>query len=149
MIDFDYGKFYGFVGTSIGYPIIFTKGSSGDGQYGAFIVGFGGTWKLSPKSAWQFDLGGTLTPTWWSGFSMGVGVSAGFHYTTQNGFTIGFKIPIFGVAPGCSGVFGNSYDDAGNPIAGCAKVRTGGELVANYYLQAGMSLPIVSLGYRF
>ena len=152
MLDFDYGHFYGYLATSIGYPIIF----SGDQpQYAAAALGLGGTWRLSPRNNWQFDLMGTLTPTYWGGFSMGVGVSAGFHYTAPSGFTIGFKIPVFGVAPGCSDAVGEptdgySSDGTFKSNSTCKnKVSTGADMIANYYLQAAMTTPIISVGYRF
>jgi hypothetical protein len=157
MLDLEHGPFYGFVGTSIGYPLIFSgkferspDDYDSDDQYLAAVVGLGGSWKISARSNWRFDFTGTLTPTWWGGFSMGIGIAAGFHYTSPSGFTVGFKIPVFGVAPGCNEVFGDrDYDSATGASHGCPKVTEGAELVGNYYLQAGMSLPIVSLGYRF
>lgn len=141
LLDAEYGHFYGFLGTSIGYPIIFAGG--GINQYFAATAGAGGTWKLSSTSNWRFNLMGTLTPTLWDGISVGIGVAVGFHYTSPGGFTVGFKIPLFGVAPGCNAVFG---DDNGN---GCPNVSGGASLIASYYLQAAMSLPVVSVGYRF
>lgn len=151
LVDFEYGRFYGFVGTSIGYPVIFNNDSNGNKQYVGAIVGAGATWRLSPRSNWSFDLMGTLTPTWWGGFSMGIGVAAGFHYTSPTGFTVGFKIPILGVAPGCNSVLGEETLDYSTGIdsGGCRQVKGGPSLVGNYYLQAGMSLPIISVGYRF
>lgn len=144
MLDVQAGHFYGYIGTSIGYPIIFSGKPSGEDQYIGAVVGLAGSWKISPRSNWRFDLGGTLLPTWWGGFSMGIGLSAGFHYTSPNGFTAGFQIPVFGVAPGCNSIVGDSdYNSS------CPRVKTGAELVGNYYLQAGMSLPIMSVGYRF
>lgn len=143
-LDVDYGHFYGFLGTSIGYPIIFS-GSNND-QFFAFAVGAGGTWRISSHSNWKFDLVGTLTPTWWGGFSAGIGIAAGFHYTSPTGFTVGFKIPLIGAAPGCNGVVGDGSFDGTS--GGCNKVSGGAQLVGNYYLQAGMSLPLVTLGYR-
>ncbi len=151
LVDFDYGRFYGFAGMSIGYPLIFSGGrdtSSGYDLYVAGVLGAGMQWRLSPNSNWKFDLTATLTPTWWDGFSMGIGIAAGFHYTSPTGFTAGFKIPVFGVAPGCSPVTGDE-DWSGSSTRGCGKVSSGGQLVANYFLQAGMNLPIVSIGYRF
>jgi hypothetical protein len=142
MIDLDLGRFYGFVGASIGYPIIFSGTSS---QYAGGVIALGAQWRLSPTSRWKFDLAGTLLPTWWSGFSMGIGVSAGFHWTSVSGFTVGFKIPVFGLAPGYSSVTG-AYSSSSS---GYRPVNTGALLIANYYLEAGMALPIVSLGYRF
>lgn len=141
-LDVDYGHFYGFVGTSIGYPIIFS--GSDQAQFFGFGVGAGGTWRMSPRSHWKFDLVGTLTPTWWGGFSAGIGIAAGFHYTSPSGFTVGFKIPLIGAAPGCNKIVGD-YNENG----GCQKVSGGASLVGNYYLQAAMNLPLVTLGYRF
>ncbi len=137
MVDVDLGRFYGYAGGSIGYPIIFSGTSE---QYGGGVVGAGVQWRLSPTTRWKFDLTGTLLPTWWAGFSMGIGVTAGFHWTSPSGLTVGFKIPVFGVAPGNSIV-----GDSGNGHS----VNSGSLLVANYYLEAAMALPIVSLGYRF
>ena len=142
-LDVDVGHFYGFVGTSIGYPIIFS--GQGNDQYVSFAVGAGGSWKLAPHSNWKFDLLGTVTPTWWGGFSAGIGISAGFHYTSPNGFTAGIKIPVIGLAPGCNTVF-SDYGQSDNQ---CSPVSSGASLIANYYLQAAMSLPTVSVGYRF
>jgi hypothetical protein len=81
---------------------------------------------------------------------MGIGVAAGFHYTSPSGFTFGFKLPIIGVAPGCNTILGSSnynYDTGTN--SGCSTVSGGTSLIGNYFMQAGMSLPVVSLGYRF
>jgi hypothetical protein len=155
LLDHENGRFYGFIGTSIGYPLIFegklSRGpNDGDDQYLAAVVGLGASWKVSARSNWRFDLGGTLTPTLWGGFSMGIGISAGFHYTSPNGFTVGFKVPVFGVAPGCNVVVGErQFDPTTYEQRGCAEVKTGAQLIGNYYLQAGMSLPILSVGYRF
>lgn len=136
LVDVDTGRLYAYVGASIGYPIIF----SGDhtDQYIAGVVGAGGQWRISPTSRWKFDLTGDLIPTYWGGFSIGIGVTGGFHYTSASGFTVGFKIPIIGVAPGYSTLF-NKH----------ALINSGALLIANYYLEAAMELPIVSLGYRF
>lgn len=150
IVDFDYGRFYGFVGTSIGYPLIFSRDENASGYklYLAAIVAAGGQWKLTPTSNWKFDLIATLTPTWWDGFSIGIGISAGFHYTSPTGFTVGFKIPVFGVGPGCSPVLGEE-DWSGTATKRCGNIKTGATLVGNYFLQAGMNLPMVSIGYRF
>ncbi|MGZ3425359.1 MAG: hypothetical protein ACXVCV_01865 [Polyangia bacterium] len=142
MVDLDFGRFYGFVGGSIGYPIIFSGTSA---QYAGGVLALGAQWRLTPTSRWKFDLAGTLLPTWWSGFSMGIGVSAGFHWTSVSGFTVGFKIPVFGLGPGYSTVTGESSSSS----SGYKAVNTGALLIANYYLEAAMALPIVSLGYRF
>jgi hypothetical protein len=141
MIDLDLGRFYGFVGGSIGYPIIFSGTTA---QYGGGVIGAGAQWRLHPASRWKFDLSATLLPTWWTGFSIGIGISAGFHWTSASGFTVGFKIPVFGLAPGYSDVTGDSSTGSGYK-----PVNTGALLIANYYLEASMALPIVSLGYRF
>ena len=141
MVDFDIRHFYGFVGGSVGYPIIFSGTSN---QYGGGVVAAGAQWRLSPTSNWKFDLTATLLPTWWSGFSVGIGVSAGFHWTSPSGLTVGFKIPVFGLAPGYSGVTGDfTASDKYKPIS------NGSSLIANYYLEASMALPMASLGYRF
>jgi hypothetical protein len=142
MVDLDLGHFYGFAGGSIGYAIIFSGSSS---QYAGGVLALGGQWRLAPTSRWKFDLSGTLLPTWWNGFSMGIGISAGFHWTSASGFTVGFKIPVFGLAPGYSTVLGDSSSSG----SGYKPVTSGASLIANYYLEAAMALPIVSLGYRF
>ncbi len=135
MIDFDYRPFYGFVGSSFGYPFIFS------GHYGAGAIGLGGTWRFSLRSNWSVDVFGMLLPTWWDGFSCGIGAGFGFHYTSPIGFTVAFKIPFFGLAPG--NIFSNSY--SGNS----GSINSGSTLIGYFFMEAGMSLPIISMGYRF
>lgn len=79
---------------------------------------------------------------------MGIGISAGFHWTSISGFTVGFQIPVFGLAPGYSAILGSSTSNGSGGSSG-GPVNTGATLIANYYLAAGMALPVVSLGYRF
>ena len=135
MIDFDYRPFYGFVGSSFGYPFIFS------GHYGAGSIGLGGTWRFSLHSNWSVDVFGMLLPTWWDGFSCGIGAGFGFHYTSPIGFTVAFKFPFFGLAPG--NIFSNSYN--GNS----GSINSGSALIGYFFMEAGMSLPIISMGYRF
>ncbi len=129
MFDIDYKPFYGFVAGSTGYPIILLE----EGYFGA-AVGVGATWQISRASRWQFDLFADAIPVSWKGVSVGVGIGAGFHYTFDSGFTVTFKVPVFGAALGSS--MGR-------------EITKGAEAVGLYYLDAAMQLPIASIGYRF
>ena len=126
-LDVDCGHFDGFTGTSIGYPIVFS--GADQAQFFAFAVGAGGTWRVSPHGNWKFDLIATLMPTWWGGS------------------TVAFEIPLIGAAPGCNEELGDY--EGNSSIGGCRQVGGGASLVGNYHLQAGVSLSLVTLGYRF
>jgi hypothetical protein len=134
--DFEYGAFYMFLSAS---PLA-TLASAAD-MYG-FCTGAG--FSIVLPSHWHFDVFADAAPLWWSnggpvsfgsqGMYMGVGVGIGFHYTSPSGWAIAFKAPLIGAAPILSGT-AFSYDIATATLMS--------------YLANVVSMPIVSLGYRF
>ena len=75
-----------------------------------------------PTSGWF--IGSTDSPT--STFAIAVGVGAGLRYTSDNGFTLGVHLPIIGTA-----FSGDSSS------------------VSDYHRTAIISMPLVSIGYRY
>lgn len=126
-LDVDYKLFYGFANVSLVFP------AATDGIWVSLTTGLGVNFKLHPRTRWKMEVFGMASAMRldveqpWIG-SMGIGV--GFHYTSGGGFTIGFKIPIFGY----------SFS---------SQRMHGGEALAFYYLASATSLPFVSMGYRF
>ena len=123
-LDLEAGHFYGFLSADLVLPMATT-------QLLGFSAGAGATFALSPRSHWNIDIFAHLDIARVGEYAIGGGVGLGFHYTANNGFTLGFKIPILG------------YSSTGSSTSGSA------DSVAFYYLGAVMSLPVVSLGYRF
>jgi hypothetical protein len=123
-LDVEAGHFYGFLSADVVLPMA-------DTSLLGFSGGAGATFALSPRSHWNIDVFAHLDVARLGDFAVGGGVGLGFHYTASNGFTLGFKIPILGYSS-TAGSDGNSANS-----------------VAYYYLGAVMSLPVVSLGYRF
>jgi hypothetical protein len=138
-VDVEYGLFYGFAATAPLFPLVTS------GQFFGFILGGG----ISPKVSrhWHFDLFGTVSPIWWTGLAsyneqsmlIGLGIGAGLHYTSPNGWSFGFKVPLLGAAIAARYCPGFSYYC--NYSLGTA--------TGVYYMSNLISLPIVSFGYRF
>lgn len=133
--DFEFGMFYMFLSAS---PLA-TLASSGN------VFGFcaGAGLSITLPSRWHFDVFADVAPLWWKGGPssfgqeasyVGLGVGIGFHYTSPRGWAIGFKAPLLGAAPTLGGT-GSGYD-----------VTAATEM---FYLANVVSLPMVSLGYRF
>ena len=123
-LDVEAGHFYGFLSADLVLPMA-------DTQLLGFSGGAGVTFALSPRSHWNMDIFAHLDIARFSEYDIGGGVGIGFHYTASNGFTLGFKIPILG--------YSGTNESNNNSAEG----------VAFYYLGAVMSLPVISLGYRF
>ena len=131
VLGFDYeGKsIYGFVSGSILMPFLIF-GSEGGSSFFAFSVGVAKSIKISKASNWKFDFIGILTPGYIYGLKIAFGLGVGFHATFDTGFTIGFKLPILGLA---IGEYPNYF-----PF-----------MVSEFYLMNFFGTPIVSFGYRF
>jgi len=123
-LDFEKNSFYAFGSGSVLLPFV-TYGS-----VGAFSIGAGPSIKLSKISKWKFDILGIVSPGWNYNFLCGFGIGVGFHATFDSGFTVGFKLPFFGVAVGGYSSF----------------IPT---MVGNFYLMSFGGMPIISFGYRF
>ena len=146
-VELQVGRFYGFVAGNIGIPLVT------NGGLGAAVLGLGYNVPLSApgESMWFMDFYGEALPGWVSVYRydtpygaqgtpfVGLGIGVGFRFLHRSGFTLGFKVPIFGLAvgPGAGGV-GNT-----------GLAPTGSQLVGTYYLANLIALPIVSLGFRF
>lgn len=134
--DLTVSHVYVFVSGNAGYPAV----SSG-ALWGAWL-GFGYALELGAgrPSRWYMDvffLVGALGQTNnlpLDGFSVPLGLGLGFRYQHKNGFTLGFKLPVFG------GAVGPAVSYAGN---------TGTASIERFYLASGVALPFVSLGYTF
>ncbi|MFN0063141.1 MAG: hypothetical protein ACKVPX_11580 [Myxococcaceae bacterium] len=93
------------------------------------------------QARWVMDFLGTIAPGGFSpdwgptNFYTALGVTLGFRMLHPSGFTLGFKIPVFGMS------FGPAISRGG--------LFRGDASVGTYYLSSGLSLPIMSLGYRF
>jgi hypothetical protein len=123
-LDVEAGHFYGFLSADVVLPMA-------DTSLLGFSGGAGATFALSARSRWNIDIFAHLDVARLTDYDVGGGVGLGFHYTANNGFTLGFKIPILG------------YSSVGGSNS------TSADSVALYYLGAVMSLPVISLGYRF
>jgi hypothetical protein len=134
-IDLQVRHFYGYLAAGLGWTLLSNE------RFGAFSGGAGYTLQLNRGLAadWFMDMlimgsGGWQDELHPSGFVRygygGLGVGLGFRYEHANGFSLGFKIPIFGAA------FGGG-------------IHTSSHGIEVFYLSQLASLPIVSLGYRF
>ena len=85
---------------------------------------------------WYMDLlalgtAGRIDPS----IVLGGGIGVGFRYLHRSGFTFPAEVPLFGATAQGSG--NNSYGYSGAAALG------------NFYLASAVSLPMVSIGYRF
>jgi hypothetical protein len=134
-VDLHAGHFYGYLAAGMGVTLL------SDMRFGAFTGGAGYSLQLSRgrTSDWFMDMlvmgtGGWQDALRQSGFVRygygGVGLGLGFRFEHGSGFSLGFKIPLFGYAFG-------------------ADVLSSARGVGLYYLASLAALPIVSIGYRF
>lgn len=134
-VDLHVSHFYMYAGAGMGVTLLSNM------RFGAFTGGAGYALQIARfrTADWFMDMmvmggGGwqdVLYPTAYVRYGYGaVGLGIGFRYEHASGFSLGFKIPLFGYA------FGNH-------------VRNSATGVGLYYLNALAGLPIVSLGYRF
>lgn len=126
-VEVQAGHFYGFGAGNVGIPLVT------NGQAGAFAIGLGYTFALSTpsESMWFMDLYGLGNPGWLGGsILMGIGAGIGVRFLHRSGFTLGFKLPIFGAAVSSAGT-------------------TTAAAVGLFYLANAIALPVFSLGYRF
>ncbi|MGC4118091.1 MAG: hypothetical protein QM765_26780 [Myxococcales bacterium] len=141
-LDLAYGSFYGFLSGSLALPL-YSIGSGNN--FGGITLAPGLTFKLADGHNWYFDLFVHGTVAWYGHQDYGyypygytkrtsvdgsAGLGMGFHYTSPSGFTVGFKLPIIGAA------FGEDVSD---------QKSSGGY----YYLNALVSFPAATIGYRF
>src|SRR5450432_1575468 len=112
-VDAMYDHFYGFASTTLGVPLL----SSGDIAIGN--VGLGYTTALSSpgESMWYFDIygQGLAGKMNLSGLQSGsgfgaIGLGVGIRYLHRSGFTVGFKLPVFGVSFGDAVSSGGSFN---------------------------------------
>jgi hypothetical protein len=129
-IDGQHGHFYAFGAGNLGVPILT------DGRVGFGMIGAGYTFALSSpgESMWYMDVlalgtAGRVDPS----VTIGGGIGIGFRYLHRSGFTFSAKVPLFGATGQVSGNYGYS----------------GAAALGNFYLASAVSLPVVSLGYRF
>jgi hypothetical protein len=138
-IDLDYSLFHGFLAASLVFPL------ASNGNWYGFSLGLGlGIPVARSLPNFRFDVfahlnvmvedsggcfncsGGTTQVT------IGFGGGIGFHYTWNNGLTLGFTTPILGY----SVTTGKSNSSTG-------------EGAANYYLSSAVTMPLGFIGYRF
>jgi hypothetical protein len=108
------------------------------------VVGAGATIPLPSDRRWHFDVFAYGLPAHTTnGFvvvnsgdpydMLSFGLGAGFHFTGEGGFTVGFKFPVFGTTVALDNrTFSNVGDRA-----------------VDFYLFSILTLPVVSFGYRF
>lgn len=133
--DVHQGHFYAFAAANAGIPLV------SNGSIGAFAIGFGYSTTISrpDESMWFMDFFVEALPGWQqqnarfgtADLVVGVGGGLGFRYLHRSGFTMGFKLPVFGA----------SFSTQSNFSAA--------QSVGVFYLFNGIALPIISFGYRF
>ncbi|MBL8952172.1 MAG: hypothetical protein JNK82_15425 [Myxococcaceae bacterium] len=136
-VDAQAGHFYGFIAGNAGIPLV------SNGNLGSVVAGVGYTFALTQgESRWMMDVLGIVPVGWMQNFSTngrdiygGAGVGVGFRYLHRSGFTLGFKVPVFGFT-------------LGTPVAN-AGGSAGATSVGLFYLANAISLPVVSFGFRF
>jgi hypothetical protein len=130
LIDFDYRLLYAFASGSILAPAA-TKGRWIPLAAGAGLnLASRGNWTMV---AWAHYSPSCVEPSgkWWY---HAIGLGLGATYTSPNGFTMSFKVPLFGYSFR-SGEWADRW--------------TGGMAVGHYYSSAFTSLPVFAAGYRF
>ncbi len=147
MVDLEWGRLYAFVNGSVLTPFFPSyaydpvDGTSSSSPTWAFTAGAGGSFSPFDSSGWRLDLFGLLGLTnlaasgnaYGDPISFSVGVGVGLHYTAPSGFTVGFKLPLVGVA-----------------ITGPSTTQTDfSSRLGQFYATHLVALPVVSLGYRF
>lgn len=134
-LDVHRGSVYGFASGNIGLPAVSKS------PLGMFAIGLGFSAPLtSSESPWYFDCFAFTVPGWQKIPGLvrappfiGLGVGLGFRWVHRSGFTLGFKVPLAGMA------FGE----------GAGVAPTVSQYVATFYYASVFALPVVSLGYSF
>lgn len=140
-VDAMINRFYVFAAGNFGVPLVT------NGGVGAVIAGIGYNIAISQPgdSMWFMDFIGMVPVGWlqtgcfvspcpnqpYGGFGVGVG----FRLLHRSGFTLGFKIPVFGFTVGPAASAGSGFQGASS--------------VGLFYLAALIALPLVSFGFRF
>lgn len=126
--DVETGRFYGFASWDILALIV----GADKNVVLSGALGAGLTLQAFPGSRWRFDLFGMVSPLVIpkEGSYVGIGAGIGLHYTFSSGFTVGAKIPAFG-------------------LAWSNKDYKLGESFALFYGTGMAGLPVLSVGYRF
>lgn len=131
--DVHQARFYAFAAANAGVPLV------SNGNIGAFAIGFGYSAPISrpDESMWHMDFFIDALPGWvqLGGFGpslvVGVGGGLGFRYLHRSGFTMGFKLPVFGASFSSASSFNTTAS------------------VGYFYLFSAIALPVISFGYRF
>jgi hypothetical protein len=119
--DATFGRLYALAAFSPILPL------ASRGDLWSIALGAGPSFQL--RGRWRVELLPHFTPLFGGAyFSPTFGLAVGFHYTTAEGTTVGFTIPLFGGAV------------RDNPRYGVA---------GDYYVAAFTSLPLFSIGRRF
>jgi hypothetical protein len=129
-VDGQYGHFYTFAAGNLGVPMI-TNGQVGFGMIGA---GYSVPLSQPSDSMWYLDLLalGTAGRVSQDQLVAGAGLGIGFRYLHRSGFTFSAKLPVFGATTALSG---QGFDGASS--------------LGAFYLANLVSLPAISIGYRF
>jgi hypothetical protein len=131
-VDLQVGHFYAYLSAGVGVALF------SNFEFAGATVGAGYTLPIrkTRRGEWKMDFLGIIgagrelaSNGLFYGF-YGGGVGLGFRYEDASGFTLGFKVPIFGY-------------EAGNHIR---NTRQG---LGLWYLNAAASVPLASVGYRF
>jgi hypothetical protein len=132
-VDMMRDHLYGFASTALGTPLL------SNGQIFVANVGFGYSIAISSpgESMWYFDLFGQVMPGAMNGSYLGVGAGVGLRYLHRSGFTLGLKLPVFGMSLGdaVSSAAGGHFD--------------GSTSLGYYYLGNLMSATPLTIGFRF
>jgi hypothetical protein len=132
-LDGQVGHLYGFASSALGIPLL----SNGSTVVGALGIGYTVQLSSGDGSGWYFDLfgegqGGKLLGNSHAAIGMGVGL----RYLHRSGFTMGFKLPVFGMS------VGDASKDGNGQFSGPASL-------GNYYLGYLCSQAPLTLGFRF
>lgn len=132
-VDAQYGHFYAFAAGNLGVPIL-TDGATGFGMAG---LGYSIALSSPGESMWYLDLMalGTAGRTRTDNAIVGGGLGLGFRYLHRSGFTFSTKVPIFGATA--------------EPVSAPFSGFNGAQSLSTFYLASLISLPVVSIGYRF
>ncbi|MGC4118092.1 MAG: hypothetical protein QM765_26785 [Myxococcales bacterium] len=133
-LDLEIDHFYGFVSA----PLPLVLFTNADLAMGALALG--ATFALPRDPRWSFDVWAFGVPAHNTGLGwdkpqlmVTFGVGAGFHFTSQKGFTVALKVPLLGSTVSLDG---KDFYDAG-------------ARAASFYENAVLALPVAAFGYRF
>lgn len=132
-LDLEVGLFYGFVSAPLPLDVFLHD------EYLMGVVGAGVTFPVPRDPRWHFDVYAFGLPARSpliesrSREVLSLGLGAGFHFTSDRGFTLGLKFPLFGST--------FALDDRGMD-----DVR---ERAYAFYAHSALALPVTTFGYRF